>query len=312
MFRAISRVALAVVLGALAPISLTMPVLAVSPNVTLTVSTSPSGQVSPNKGVMFIGEMTYTGFSQSNHATATSSAPGATFLNSWVGGIQCAAESCSLGSLAGGGSVQLLFLYQAPSSGSVTGTVTVTTSESPRGNTRRAGATVRVESNLDLGVATLLPETLYAGLSTVDTGLTSLTTTNTHGTQLTFPGAAAQGTLATISDVPTGCPGTFKSAAKCFGQGSALSVLAGADVATYLKVTSAWGLSEQRNGVSEKTIQIVHIWDDGTAHVISTVCSSEPPADAAALPCRTVGTVTADGTILVTLYLAHNGLIKGW
>jgi hypothetical protein len=313
LFRAISRVALAAVLGVLAPVSFAIPALAASPNVTLSVVASPSGQVSPDKAVMFIANIGFKGFSQSNHASATSSAPGATFLDSWVGGVECGAESCSLGSLAGTGTLQLLFLYEAPPIGTVTGTVTMTTSESAHGNTFSRNATVTVESNLDLAVATLLPDALYPtlDLATVDTQLTGLNTTNTHGTQLTFPGAAAQGTLAAIADVAKGCPATFKSAAKCFGQGSELSVLEGANVVPYLQVTSAWGIAEQRNGVSEKTIQIVHIWDDNTAHIISNICSSGP-SSAADLPCRTVGILASDGTILVTSYVQHNGLIKGW
>jgi hypothetical protein len=321
LFRAISRVVLAAVLGVLAPVTFAIPALAASPNVTLNVSASPSPSVSPGKAVMFIADLTYRGFSQSNHSTASASAPGGTFLDSWVGGVECGSQSCSLGSLAGSGTLQLLFLYEAPATGSLTGTVTMTTSESARGNTFSRSATVAVESNLDLGVAMLLPDASYPGfdLATVGTGLTGLIssddplTNNPHGTQLTFPGAAAQGTFATIQDIAaedSPCPRSFKSASKCFGQGSYLSVLGGADVSPYLKVTAAWSVGELRNGVSEKTIQIVHIFGS-TAQVISTICSSEDPG-ASELPCRTVGTLASDGTILVTSYVQHNGLIKGW
>jgi hypothetical protein len=320
VFRAISRVALVAVLGVLAPASLAVPVLAISPNVTLKVSASPSPQVSPNKAVMFIAQMTYTGFSQSNHASASSSAPGAIFVNSWINGAECQAESCSLGSLVGGGSAQLLFLYRAPASGSVTGTISVTTSEGSRGNTFSDHATVGVEANIDLGVARLLPESVYPGLATVDTGLTGLISTddpltnNPHGTQLTYPGAAAQGTLATVQDLAaedSPCPRSFKSASKCFGGGSYLSVPDVLTAVPYLKVTAAWSAGELRNGVNEKTIQVVHIFD-GTAHLISTFCSSATPG-ASELPCRLAGYLDPDDgtTVLVPVYLTHNGLIKG-
>jgi len=308
VLRAISRVTLAAILGVLAPASLAIPALAASPNVTLNVSASPAPNVSPGKAVLLIADLTYRGFSQSNHSTATSSAPGATFLDSWVNGVECGAESCPIGSLTGTGSMQLLFLYEAPLSGTVTGRVQVTTSQSS-GNTFAETASVFVESNLDLGVATLLPATTYPTLATVDTGLTDLGSANPHGTQLTFPGAAAQGTLATIQDVVAGCPASFKSASKCFGQGSDLSVLSGADVSPYLKVTVAWSAGELPNGVSEKTIQVVHIFGN-TSQVTSKPCSLAPPT-ASELPCRTAGSL--DGTtVLVTLYLKHNGLIKGW
>jgi hypothetical protein len=314
VFRAISRVALVAVLGVLAPASLAVPVLAISPNVTLKVSASPSPQVSPNKAVMFIAQMTYTGFSQSNHASASSSAPGAIFVNSWINGAECQAESCSLGSLVGGGSAQLLFLYRAPASGSVTGTISVTTSEGSRGNTFSDHATVGVEANIDLGVARLLPESVYPGLATVDTGLTGLGSGNPHGTQLTYPGAAAQGTLATVQDLAaedSPCPRSFKSASKCFGGGSYLSVPDVLTAVPYLKVTAAWSAGELRNGVNEKTIQVVHIFD-GTAHLISTFCSSATPG-ASELPCRLAGYLDPDDgtTVLVPVYLTHNGLIKG-
>ena len=319
MFRAMSRVALATVLGVLAPASLAVPVFAASPSVLVTVTASPSPSVSPGKAVLFIADVAYTGSSTVNHVTAVSSASGATWLRSWVDGVACSSESCSLGTFAGGGdSARLLFLYQADLSGSVVNTVTVTTGEGTNDSSHASHSdtfpgtspTVGIEQDINFGVATLLPESVDPALATVDTGLTGLGSGNPQGTQLTFPGAAAQGTLATIRDVSQACPASFKSAAKCFGQGSALSVLGGADVVPYLRVTSAWGLSEQRNGVSEKTIQIVHIWDDGTAHVISTICSSTTAPTQ--LPCRTVGTLTADGTILVTSLLQHNGLIKGW
>lgn len=321
VLRAISRVAFAAILGVLMPVALAVPVLAASPNVQVAVSASPSPSVSPGKAVLFIVDVTYTGSSTVNHVNAASSAPGGTFLKSWVDGVACNAESCSLGSLSGGGdTARLLFLYQAGAEGTaVTDTVTVTTGEGPNDSPNASHqdtftnfASVTVENNVDLGVATLLPESVLAGLATVDTGLTGLGTANPHGTQLTFPGAAAQGTLATIKDVAgagAACPASFKSASKCFGQGSDLSVLGGADVSPYLKVTVAWSAGELPNGVSEKTIQIVHIFGN-TSQVISKACSSATPA-ASELPCRTAGTL--DGTtVLVTLYLKHNGLIKGW
>jgi len=319
VLRAISRVVLAAILGVLMPVALAVPILAASPSVQVAVSASPSPNVSPGKAVLFIVDVTYTGSSTVNHVDAASSASTGTFLKSWVDGVPCDAQSCSLGSFAGGSdSARLLFLYQAGAVGTVvTDTITVTTGEGPNDSSHASHqdtfsnfASVTVEDNLDLGVATLLPESILAGLATVDTGLTGLGAANPHGTQLTFPGAAAQGTLATIRDVPAAvCPASFKSASKCFGQGSDLSVLGGADVSPYLKVTVAWSAGELPNGVSEKTIQIVHIFGN-TSQVISKTCSSAPPA-ASELPCRTAGSL--DGTtVLVTLYLKHNGLIKGW
>jgi hypothetical protein len=320
LFRATFRVALAAVLGVLAPTSLALPVLAASPNVQVTVTVSPSPSVSPSTAILFTAQVTYDGSSMVNRVNAASSAPGATFLRSWVNGVPCDKQTCSLGSFsAPHASAQLLFLYQAPVSGgvSVTGTVTVTTGEGPNDSSNAShqdtfadDVTIPVEDQLDLGIATLLPDSVYPGLATVDTGLGNLGSGNPHGTQLTFPGAAAQGTLATIQDVDANCPAFFKSAAKCFGQGSYLSVPNVDPADPYLKVTAAWSAAELRKGVTEKTIQIVHIFGS-TAQVISKICSSTPP-DTTELPCRTVGTVATDGTVSVTLYLKHNGLIKGW
>ena len=318
MLRAISRVALAAILGVLMPVALAIPVLAASPMVQVGVSASPSPNVSPGKAVLFVVDVTYSGSSTVNHVDAASSASSGTFLKSWVDGVPCNAQSCSLGSFAGGGdSARLLFLYQAGAVGTVvTDTITVTTGEGPNDSSHAShqdtfggSASVNVENDSDLGVATLLPDSVFPGLATVDTGLTGLGTANPHGTSLTFPGAAPQGTLAAVLDVVAGCPASFKSASKCFGQGSDLSVLSGADVSPYLKVTVAWSAGELPSGVSEKTIQIVHIFGN-TSQVISKTCSSATPA-ASELPCRTAGSL--DGTtVLVTLYLKHNGLIKGW
>ena len=332
MLRAISRVALAAILGVLMPVALAIPVLAASPMVQVGVSASPSPNVSPGKAVLFVVDVTYSGSSTVNHVDAASSASSGTFLKSWVDGVPCDAQSCSLGSFAGGSdSATLLFIYRAGASGSVTDTVTVTTGEGSNDSSNASHTDtfygysdpIGVETDINLGVATLLPDALFPGfdLGTVDTGLDGLGSGNPHGTQLTFPGAAAQGTLATIKDVKaedSPCPATFKSAAKCFGGGSDLSVLFGADVSPYLKVTVAWSAGELRKGVSEKTIQIVHIFrppgtNADTVQVISNICSLPTPA-ATELPCRTAGRLSTDGTgtVLVTLYLKHNGLIKGW
>ena len=58
VLRAISRVALAAILGVLMPVALAVPILAASPSVQVAVSASPSPNVSPGKAVLFIVDYT--------------------------------------------------------------------------------------------------------------------------------------------------------------------------------------------------------------------------------------------------------------
>ncbi|HJT63491.1 MAG TPA: hypothetical protein VJ839_01830, partial [Candidatus Limnocylindria bacterium] len=148
-------------------------------------------------------------------------------------------------------------------------------------------------------------------------GGTALSAGNPQGTQATVPATqfGLPAAVGEFGDEDTLCPPEFEG--KCFGQASAISVGDGILIEPYLIVQVRFDFGEV-GVINDRKLVLFHWIDDDpfdlvppTTYVeISTICSDATPASTE-LPCRLPLERMPDRDTLVTIFLEHNGVIKG-
>ena len=149
------------------------------------------------------------------------------------------------------------------------------------------------------------------------TGATALSAGNPQGTQATVPATqfGLPAAVGEFGDEDTLCPIEFEG--ECFGQASAISVGDGILIEPYLMVQVRFDFGEV-GVINDRKLVLFHWIDDDpfdavppTTYVeITTICSDATPTSNE-LPCRLPLQRMPDRDTLVTIFLEHNGVIKG-
>lgn len=298
-----------------------LPAGAADPSIEVTILASQPTQVTQGLPIGYPMVVTNHSTNTVNHVTLSGALSGAAaaeamYLGAYPAGACSDTEPlCDLGTLASGAGTTVVFLFQAPTTpGAITFTATVEGGEGPNDNTSASHqdtwtsdvATTVIPASIDATHSYVL----RAGGS-VSTGIDAVVSAlNPHGTQAIVP-TTAMGVEALVEDSVTGpaCPGAI--AADCFGQWSYLSIGQGANFPRPgLQVTIRFDYSELPNGMTDKKLRVVQFNDDGTSTPITTVCdSATSPTNA---PCYLPAQKLADRDLLITVWLLHNGNIRGW
>jgi hypothetical protein len=286
-----------------------------SPDVRVTTTSSPTS-VTVGFAVAYPITVTNMSVNTLNHVTLD----GATSVNlGYLGAEPVAACSqtvptCDFGSLRGGGAMSATFYFRAPSTpGSFVFTATARVSEGASDN---PGASHEDTFSTPITTNVLaLNEDLVRGHSipsdrTFSTGIESVTELNQHGTMVVMP---ANGEV-TVRDLPPGaiplaCPAL---AATCFGWGSDLDIASGATFPQGIRVTVRWDVSDLPSGMNEKKLRVIHLLDGGGYELVTSQCtfSAGVPTN---MPCLAGPPLRLrDKDLQATIYVSHNGVIRGW
>jgi hypothetical protein len=291
-----------------------VPVGAADPAISVVVDTPQPAMVTQGRPVAYPVTVTNNGTSTVNHATlsGTTSVP-ATFMTSYPAGACSAAAVCDIGTLSAGQSFTVVFVYEAPvATGDFDFTATFIGGE----GTNDAGGASHTDTfpvTVTTHVVAFSDDSVHqyalASGATVSTGIEDgvVTASNKHGTSVIVPGTP-QGVETMVEDVTdSSCPPDLSG--QCFGEASSLSIGQGRLFTSPLRVTIRFDLSELPNGMTDKKLRVVHFFDD-QAQLINTVCdSATSPTNA---PCYLPAVKQADKDLQITVYLLHNGNIRGW
>jgi hypothetical protein len=300
------------------------PASAVSPTVTITTAASPF-QVTVNLPIAYV----VTVNNGSNNAlknlrvSATTSVP-LTYLGAApTASCDQSIASCLFNGLASGASAQAIFYFQAPAA---PGTFRFSALANFDGQTTESPANYQNTLNAVVDTVVLaLDEDLVrghsvAGFRTFTTGLGNLSTTNRHGTEvaLTSDGEVTLEDLA-ANDPRGSCANLVGAVTSlpCFGEASYLSIANGTALPGGIRATMRWDYTDLPNGMTEKKIRIVHIFDPGilvggqSYELVTNLCNSATaPTNK---PCLVGAPIRlADKDILATFFLSFNGVSKGW
>jgi hypothetical protein len=293
------------------------PVSAGAPAITVDVATPQPATVTQGRPVAYPVTVTNSGTSTVNHATLSgaTSVP-TTFITSYPAGACSAAAVCDIGTLAGGGSYSVILVYEAPTTvGTFNFTATFTGGEGANDNEGPASHQDTFRTSVPTDVVAFSVDSVHqyalASGATVSTGIADgdVTATNRHGTSVVVPGTA-QGVETMVEDVTdSSCPAELND--QCFGQASSLSIGQGRLFSSPLQVTIRFDYSELPSGMTDKKLRVVHFYTDGAgthADPITTVCNG----GATNAPCYRPAVKQADKDLVITVYLLHNGNIRGW
>ena len=291
------------------------PVSAGAPAITVVVDTPQPATVTQGRPVAYPVTVTNNGTSTVNHATLSgSTSVPATFITSYPVGACSATAVCDIGTLVAGGSYTVILVYWAPITvGDFEFTATFvggeggSDNEGPASHQDTFRTSVRTEviaTSVDVVHEYALRE---GGIVTTGIGDGVVTAANPHGTSVQIPGTP-EGVETKVEDVTDStCPAELDD--QCFGQASSLSIGRGRLFTTPLRVTIRFDLSELPKSMTDKKLRVVHFFDD-QAQVINTVCNSTTsPTNA---PCYLPAQKLADKDLQITVYLLHNGNIRGW
>jgi hypothetical protein len=216
--------------------------------------------------------------------------------------------SCTLGAVNSGATVTVSVIYLTPTSGpsmavdfnfTSTGNTGSDTPGRSHGDVYPVTGTVNLVTSDDFSGGYL-----HTGASMFVSDLQTFSRRNPQWTAVQAPELGIGVSVGELSGAGPACPG--ESAASCFGQWSAIYV-AGGDV--YPNGFSV----EIGYDAYKPNANFVHVFDkayDGiTMQNITTPCSSDAPA-ASELPCKIVTTMSGD--TFATLWVLHNGNIKGY
>jgi hypothetical protein len=205
-------------------------------------------------------------------------------------------------------------VYEAPTTvGTFNFTATFTGGEGANDNEGPASHQDTFRTSVPTDVVAFSVDSVHqyalASGATVSTGIEDgvVTASNKHGTSVVVPGTP-QGVETMVEDVTdSSCPPDLSG--QCFGEASSLSIGQGRLFSSPLQVTIRFDLSELPNGMTDKKLRVVHFFDD-QAQLINTVCdSATSPTNA---PCYLPAVKQADKDLQITVYLLHNGNIRGW
>jgi hypothetical protein len=293
------------------------PVSAGAPAITVVVDTPQPATVTQGRPVAYPVTVTNNGTSTVNHATLSgSTSVPATFITSYPVGACSTAAVCDIGTLAGGGSYSVILVYQAPTTvGTFNFTATFTGGEGGNDNEGPASHQDTFRSSVPTHVVAFSTDSVHqyalAGGAEVSTGIENgvVTTGNPHGTSVVVP-VTEQGVETKIEDVTdSSCPAELAN--QCFGQASLLEIGQGRLFTSPLKVQIRFDYSELPSGMTDKKLRVVHFYADADgAHAdpITTVCN----AGATNAPCYVPAVKQVDKDLVITVYLLHNGNIRGW
>jgi hypothetical protein len=291
------------------------PVSAGAPAISVVVDTPQPATVTQDRPVAYPVTVTNQGTSTVNHATlsGTTTVP-ATFITSYPEAACSSAAVCDIGTLAAGGSYTVILVYRAPMTvGTFDFTATFvggeggSDNEGPASHQDTFRTTVATEV-IATSVDTVHEYALREG-ATVSTGIGdgAVTASNPHGTTVKIPGTPL-GVETKVEDVTdSSCPAELDD--QCFGQASSLSIGQGRLFTSPLRVIIRFDYSELPSSMTDKKLRVVHFFDAQT-QVINTVCNSATsPTNA---PCYLPAQKQADKDLVITVYLLHNGNIRGW
>jgi len=291
------------------------PVSAGAPAITVVVDTPQPATVTQGRPVAYPVTVTNNGTSTVNHATLSgSTSVPATFITSYPVGACSATAVCDIGTLVAGGSYTVILVYWAPITvGDFEFTATFVGGEGGSDNEgpashqdtfRTSVPTEVIATSVDVAHEYALRE---GGIVSTGIGDGVVTTANPHGTSVQIPGTP-EGVETKVEDVTDStCPAELDD--QCFGQASSLSIGRGRLFTSPLKVTIRFDLSELPKSMTDKKLRVVHFFDD-QAQVINTVCNSTTsPTNA---PCYLPAQKLVDKDLQITVYLLHNGNIRGW
>jgi hypothetical protein len=293
------------------------PVSAGAPAITVVVDTPQPATVTQGRPVAYPVTVTNNGTSTVNHATLSgSTSVPATFITSYPVGACSATAVCDIGTLAGGGSYSVILVYKAPPT---VGTFNFTAefvggeggsdNEGPASHQdtfRTSVPTEVIATSVDVVHEYALRE---GGIVSTGIGDGVVTAANPHGTSVQIPGTP-EGVETKVEDVTgSNCPAELAN--QCFGQASLLEIGQGRLFTSPLKVQIRFDYSELPSGMTDKKLRVVHFYADADgAHAdpITTVCN----AGATNAPCYVPAVKQVDKDLVITVYLLHNGNIRGW
>ncbi|HET7636771.1 MAG TPA: hypothetical protein VFK93_03755 [Candidatus Limnocylindria bacterium] len=299
-----------------------LPAGAADPSIEVTILASQPIAVTQGLPIGYPVIVTNHSTNTVNHVTLSGALSGAAaaeavYLGAYPAGACSDSQPlCDLGTLASGASsATVVFLFQAPTTpGAITFTATVEGGEGPNDNTSASHQdtwTTDVATNVIPASIDVTHRYVLQGGGSVSTGIDAVVSAlNPHGTQVTVP-STAMGVEALVEDRLDGpaCPAAIAS--DCFGQWSYLSIGQGATFPRPgLQVTIRFDYSELPNGMTDKKLRVVQFNDDGTSTPITTLCdSASAPTNA---PCYLPAVKQADRDLVITVWLLHNGNIRGW
>jgi hypothetical protein len=298
-----------------------LPAGAADPSIEVTILASQPIAVTQGLPIGYPVVVTNHSTNTVNHVTLSGALSGAaaaeaTYLGAYPADACSTSQPlCDLGTLASGADATVVFLFKAPMTpGAITFTATVEGGEGPNDNSNASHqdtwtsdvATAVIQASTDVTHRYVLQ-----GGGSVSTGIDAVVSAlNPHGTQVSVP-STAMGVEALVEDRAAGpaCPAAI--AADCFGQFSYLSIGQGMTFPRPgLQVTIRFDYSELPNGMTDKKLRVVQLNDDGSSTVITTVCDSvTAPTNA---PCYLPAVKQADRDLVITVWLLHNGNIRGW
>ncbi|RPH36790.1 MAG: hypothetical protein EHM90_01145 [Chloroflexi bacterium] len=308
-----------------------VPALAAS-DLTVEIVSSPI-QVTRGEPVSYVVQIGNGGGSTVNHVTLEADTPaGFTYRRAITTQGTCnvapaADPLCELGQFPPGpGGLVVLIFDTSPTMPLVTFDFAVTARGGEGGNDQPHSAhndtftdeaeTTVVAASPDFTIHYIVPEGDAITTGGI-LGATALSAGNPQGTQATVPATpfGLPAAVGEFGDEETLCPAEF--AGKCIGQASAVSVGGGIVIEPYLIVQVRYDFGEV-GVINDRKLKIIHWLDDDpfdatpptTYVVISTICSDATPS-ADELPCRLPLQRMPDRDSLVTIFLEHNGFIKG-
>jgi hypothetical protein len=302
----------------------TAPVLAHGTRLRVDILSSPV-QVTRGEPISYVVEVKNTGGTSLDPVTLKASTPpGFTWRQGLTTQGSCNAApaahpSCSLGKLKPGYSAEVVLIFDTAATaplGSFNFAVT------GQGKPYWGYLVTAVDTALTTVLApnpNFTSQYVAPGGDTVTTGGvtggTALSATNPQGTAVIVPGTpfgvpASVGESGGPNDQ---CPPAFIG--RCFGQSSQVLVANGATLQPYLKVQVRFDKSEIPWWLWFKLhkISVIHWFDPyPTAgfEEITTKCSDSTPAQTE-LPCRLPVQVMPDHDLLITVFMASNGFVKG-
>lgn len=308
-------------------LTLAAPAGAASPDVTVTTSASPL-QVTVGLPIAYVVNVTNNSNNTLKYVQLSGqTSPSLTYLGA-VPSPAClqTAPTCDFSGLGSGQVAQAILFYQAPAQPT---SVTFTAFANFDGQTTMPPASYQntvsapVETTVIATNQDLVTGHSFGAFRSFTTGIGPLSRTNKHGTTVVVPTNAE----VTVRDLPATDPsascaalvdGASQVSLPCFGEASSLSVGGGAAFPDGIKVTLRWDYSDLPNGMTEKKLRVVHVFDSGTLlggksyEIVSNQCQfvGETPQN---LPCLAGPPVRLDDKdIQATILLATNGLVRGW
>ena len=307
------------------------PALGVS-DLTVEIVSSPI-QVTRGEPVSYVVNIANGGGSTVNHVTLEADTPeGFTYRRAITTQGTCNAAPakdpfCDLGQFSPGpGGLVVLIFDTSPTMALGTFDFVVTARGGEGGNDQPHSAhndtftdeaeTTVVAASDDFTIHYIVPEGDAITTGGILGGI-ALSAGNPQGTQATVPPTqfGLPAAVGEFGDEDTLCPPEFTG--KCFGQASAVSVGGGIVIEPYLIVQVRFDFGEV-GVINDRKLVLFHWIDDDpfdlvppTDYVeITTICSDATPTSGE-LPCRLPLQRMLDRDSLVTIFLEHNGFIKG-